>query len=370
MADRDESDGFVVHTLKAGNRHLLNWAFDRPRLLLGVAAIGVAGAIFAAALLPRSFLPPFNEGTLNINIVYSPGISLAESNRLGLAAERLLLGVPEVKSVGRRTGRAELDEHAEGVHSSEIDVYLHPAQRSKEALLTDIRGRLSALPAAINVGQPISHRLDHLLSGIRAEIALKIFGEDPDTLRTVAERFRQQLAGVPGLVDLQVEKQVRIPQLQVRVDPERAALHGSVAALWLAGQPLSVASMVGFITLAGISARNGILKISHYINLALHEGESFERALILRGSLDRLTPLLMTALGAGLALVPLVLGAGEPGTEILHPVAVTILGGLISSTLLDKLVAQLTAPLEKGAIVAVSLTGADDHITQARFTVD
>ncbi|WP_088347056.1 MULTISPECIES: efflux RND transporter permease subunit [Rhodomicrobium] len=504
-ADHDERDGLVVRGLKAGNCHLLGWAFERPRLLVSLAVIGVSGAAVAAAMLPRAFLPPFNEGTLTINVIYNPGISLAESNRLGLAAERLLLGVPDVKSVGRRTGRAELDEHAEGVHSSEIDVDLHASARSKDALLADIRARLALLPASVNVGQPISHRLDHLLSGIRAEIALKIFGEDGDTLRVLAERFRQQLAGVPGLVDLQVEKQVRIPQLQVRVDHERAALHGvspaaltetletlsngrkvsevidgikrfdvvmrlaetdrsagglagllvstpagaiplsliadieetdgpnqilrengqrrivvfgnsdgsdmaaivatirqliaetdlppgytarlegtfqaqedaatliaglsaislaliflvlysryrsavlagiimaniplaligSVAALWLAGQPLSVASMVGFITLAGISARNGILKISHYINLALHEGETFGRALILRGSLERLTPVMMTALCAGLALIPLVMGAGEPGTEILHPVAVTILGGLISSTLLD-----------------------------------
>ncbi len=503
--DHAEHDGLIVRKLKAGNRSLLNWAFDRPVFLVSLAGLAVAGAAYYATLLPRSFLPPFNEGTLTISAIYNPGISLPESHRLGLIAERLLLDVPEVKSVGRRTGRAELDEHAEGVHSSEIDVDLKPSARSKEEILTDIRGRLSALPVAVNVGQPISHRLDHLLSGIRAEIALKIFGEDPDTLRALAERMRQQLASVPGLVDLQVEKQVRIPQLQVRVDYERAALHGiapsaitetletlsngrkvsevidgvkrfdvvmrlaetdrsteglsglllstpagaiplsliadieetdgpnqiqrengqrrivvfgnngggdmatligqirqiiaetalppgytvrlegtfqaqeeaatliaglsiislilifvvlytryrsavlagiimaniplaligSVVALWLADQPLSVASMVGFITLAGISARNGILKISHYINLALHEGETFGRALIVRGSLERLTPVMMTALCAGLALIPLVLGADKPGTEILHPVAVTILGGLISSTILD-----------------------------------
>ncbi|MDX2264763.1 MAG: efflux RND transporter permease subunit [Hyphomicrobiales bacterium] len=503
--DHAEHDGLIVRTLKAGNRGLLNWAFDHPVFLVSFAAMAVAGAAYYATLLPRSFLPPFNEGTLTISAIYNPGISLPESHRLGLIAERLLLEVPEVKSVGRRTGRAELDEHAEGVHSSEIDVDLKPSARSKEEVLADVRGRLSGLPVAVNVGQPISHRLDHLLSGIRAEIALKIFGEDADTLRALAERMRQQLAAVPGLVDLQVEKQVRIPQLQVRVDYERAALHGiapsaitetletlsngrkvsevidgvkrfdvvmrlaetdrsteglsgllvstpagaiplsliadveetdgpnqiqrengqrrivvfgnnsggdmaalvanirqiiattalppgytirlegtfqaqeeaatliaglsgisliliflvlytryrsavlagiimaniplaligSVVALWLADQPLSVASMIGFITLAGISARNGILKISHYINLALHEGETFGRALIVRGSLERLTPVMMTALCAGLALIPLVLGADAPGTEILHPVAVTILGGLISSTMLD-----------------------------------
>jgi heavy-metal exporter, HME family len=505
-AGHDEGDGFLVRRLKTGNRHMLTFAFAHPGLVIGAALAGVGIAAYGAVLLPRAFLPPFNEGTLTINVIYNPGISLSESNRLGLAAERLLLGVPEVKSVGRRTGRAELDEHAEGVHSSEIDVDLHASARPKADVLADLRTRLAMLPASVNVGQPISHRLDHLLSGVRAEIALKVFGDDPDTLRGLAEQFRARLAAVPGLVDLQVEKQVRIPQLQVRIDPERAALHGlspaaltetletltggrkvseivdgarrfdvvmrlaeserstqgiagllvstpagtiplsliadvtetdgpnqilrengrrrivvlangngsadmaviaeairaiiaqtplpsgytaslegtfqaqedaarligalsvislaliflvlysryrsavlaaiimaniplaligSVAALWLAGQPLSVASMVGFITLAGISARNGILKISHYINLALHEGEAFGRVLVIRGSLERLTPVLMTALCAGLALVPLVMAAGEPGSEILHPVAVTILGGLLSSTLLD-----------------------------------
>ncbi len=506
-AAHEADDSFVVRQLKTANRKTLGWAFDHFGYLLSAAVLGAGLAIYAAMLLPRGFLPPFNEGTLTINSVYNPGISLAESNRLGLIAEQLVLQVPEVKSVGRRTGRAELDEHAEGVHSSEIDVDLRQSGRSKDEILADIRERLSALPVAVNVGQPISHRLDHLLSGIRAEVALKIFGPDTDTLRALAERFRQQLSGIPGLVDLQIEKQVRIPQVQIRVDPERAALHGippsaitetletlsngrkvsevidgvkrfevvirladtdrstqglagllvstpagaipvslladieetdgpnqilrengqrrivvfgnsaggdlggivartraviaatplpqgytvqlegtfqaqeeaaaligglslislalmflvlhsryrsailagivmvniplaligSVAALWLAGQPLSVASMVGFITLAGISARNGILKISHYINLALHEGETFGEPLILRGSLERLVPVLMTALCAGLALIPLVIGAGKPGTEILHPVAVTILGGLISSTLLDTL---------------------------------
>ena len=417
------------------------------------------------------------------------------------------MGVPEVTSVGRRTGRAELDEHAEGVHYSEIDVDLKRSQRSKNEIVADIRSRLAVLPASLNVGQPISHRLDHMLSGIRAEIALKIFGDDLDTLRSLAESLRDRLASVRGLADLQVEKQNPIPQLRVEADHSRAALYGitaaaltqalegmsngrtvsqvvtggnrrfdvvirlsdsdrsttglgdlliatpsglvplrlvarveetegpnqifrengqrriavyansdgtrdlaqivadlrrivnetawpqgyttrlegsyqaqeeatlrigilslvslamifivlqsryrspvlaliimgsvplaligSVAALWIAGQPLSVASMIGFVTLAGISTRNGILKISRYINLAMHEGEQFGRDLVIRGSLERLAPVLLTALCAGLALTPLLLGAGEPGREILHPVAVTIFGGLLSSTLLD-----------------------------------
>ncbi|MDO9062095.1 MAG: efflux RND transporter permease subunit, partial [Bradyrhizobium sp.] len=400
----------------------------------------------------------------------------------------------------------ELDEHAEGVHSSDLEVNLEPSSRTKVDVIAEIRSRLAVLPASINVGQPISHRLDHMLSGVRAEVALKIFGDDLDALRAAAEAMRARMAGIPGLTDLQVEKQVLIPQLEIRVDYARAALYGvqpaivieqlsrlsngrvvsrvvdgyrrfdvtmrlpdrlrttqrladllietptgwiparqladiketegpnqilrengrrrvvvlantdgtadmakivesiremtastklpegfytslegtfraqeeasrtigilsllslslvfailynryrsalfalivmgnvplaligAVIALWLTGQPLSVASMVGFITLTGIAARNGILKISHYINLALQEGMPFGRDLVVRGSLERLTPVLMTALAAGAALVPLLIDAAAPGKEILHPVAVTIFGGLISATLLD-----------------------------------
>ncbi|HYH38529.1 MAG TPA: efflux RND transporter permease subunit [Azospirillum sp.] len=502
----EEHDSWLVRRLKAGNARLLGWAFGNPRTLLAAAGAAVLVAAATVPSLPRAFLPAFNEGTLTISMLLNPGISLAESNRVGLAAETLILGVPEVKSVGRRTGRAELDEHAEGVHSSEIDVDLRPSARTRAEILNDIRTRLSALPVSVNVGQPISHRLDHMLSGVRAQIALKIYGEDLDTLRGLAGQLQQRLSGIPGLVDLQIEKQVRIPQVQVVVDYEKAALYGvtpalatelleslsngrvvsevvdgtrrfevtlrlaegdrttgglanllvetpagrvplslfadvdetdgpnqilrengkrrivilgngdggtdmaaivaairaeadrmrlpsgyftslegtfqaqedasrtiaalslvslsmiflvlysryrsavlaliimgnvplaligSVAALWIAGQPLSVASMIGFITLTGISTRNGILKISHYINLVLHEGETFGRAMVVRGSQERLTPVLMTALSAGVALVPLMVGADAPGKEILHPVAVTIFGGLVSATLLD-----------------------------------
>jgi HME family heavy-metal exporter len=501
-----ETESLVVRVLKSGNRRALNFFFNHPWPLIGFIIAAVMGSVYAATLLPRSFLPPFNEGTLTIGALFNPGISLTESNRLGLIAERLIREVPEVVSVGRRTGRAELDEHAEGVHSSELDVDLKHSERSKEEVMADIRSRLATLPMSVNVGQPISHRLDHLLSGVRAEIALKIYGDDLDTLRTLAESFRDKLSRIDGLVDLQIEKQIRIPQLRVAVNYERIALYGitpsavtealeglsngrvvsqilqgnrrfdvvlrlkdadrstqglaklliptpngyiplglvanvteddgpnqiqrengqrrivvlgnsdakrdmakivadirsvvaaeqmpsgyrtslegtfqaqeeaallisllslmslalifvvlytryqstvltliimgnvplaligSIIGLWIAGQPLSVASMIGFITLTGISARNGILKISHYINLALYEGETFGRDHIIRGSLERLTPVLMTALAAGLALIPLLFGAGEPGREILHPVAVTIFGGLISSTLLD-----------------------------------
>ncbi len=508
----EQGDTFVVRTLKAGNRRLLAWAFDRPKTVILSVIAGVMLAALGAFALPRAFLPPFNEGTLLVNLIYNPGISLAESDRLGRIAERIVLGVPEVKSVGRRTGRAELDEHAEGVHNSELDIDLKRSARPKEEVYAEIRRRLEVLPVAVAIGQPIAHRLDHMQSGVRAQIAVKIFGDDLDTLRTLAGTLQSRLQGVPGLVDLQVEKQVLIPQLKVTPDYERASLYGitpaaltegleglsngrvvsqivegnrrfevvmrisdanrstagledllistpagfvplgmlakieegdgpnqilrengqrrivvqangdgvrdmaaiiadvrriiaetqlprgyltalegtfkaqeeatlvigalslislalmfmvlyqryqspvlaaiilaniplaligSVVGLWWAGQPLSVASMIGFITLAGITARNGILKISHYINLVLFEGEKFGRDLIVRGSLERLTPVLMTALSAGLALIPLLYGAGEPGREILHPVAVTIFGGLVSATLIDTFLTPL-----------------------------
>jgi len=506
MRRLEAHEGGLVRVLKRGNAALLRWALPRPRQLMVGVGLAVLAAGVGATLLPRAFLPPFNEGTLTINTAFNPGISLAESNRVGLIAERLVMLVPEVKAVGRRTGRAELDEHAEGVHSSEIEVDLHPGGRGKDAIIADIRDRLAVLPMAVNVGQPISHRLDHMLSGVRAQIAVKVFGEDLDTLRGVAETIRARMAAVAGVVDLQVEKQVRIPQLEISIDYGRAALYGvqpaaiteqlerlsngrvvsrlvdgnrrfdvvvrlpdavrttqgladllietpfgwvpvralaevretdgpnqilrengkrrlvvlanaaggsdmaaiiaairgalagmalpegvftslegtfqaqeeasrtiaalsavsllmvfailysryrsavlalivmgsvplaligSVAALWLAGQPLSVASMIGFITLTGIAARNGILKISHYVNLAIQEGMPFGPELVVRGSLERMTPVLMTALSAGVALVPLMIDASAPGKEILHPVAVTIFGGLVSATLLD-----------------------------------
>ncbi len=503
-----EHESPLVRTLKRGNRAMLDWAFGRARTLMSVALVGIVLAVVAASALPRAFLPPFNEGTLTINLLFQPGISLAESHRVGFIAEKLILEVPEVKSAARRTGRAELDEHAEGVHSSEIEVDLTPSGRTKNEIINDLRARLAILPVATNIGQPISHRLDHMLTGVRAEIALKLFGEDLDTMRSLAEALRERLAGVPGLVDLQVERQVRIPQLEILVNYQKAALYGlqpaqiteqleslsngrlvsrlidgnrrfdlivrlsdrdrttqgladllietpsgwvplrqvaevkeadgpnqilrenskrrivvlansdgerdmaaivadirrevatanlpvgffislegtfqaqeesmraigmlslislamvfallysryrsllfvaiimgsvplaligSVIALWWAGQPLSVASMIGFITLTGIATRNGILKISHYINLAIHDRMGFGPELVMRGSLERMTPVLMTALSACVALIPLMIDAHAPGKEILYPVAITIFGGLISATLLDAL---------------------------------
>ncbi len=505
MKNLAEHESPIVRVLKRWQLKGLEWCFERPTFVIGLPVVAVAAAVASAAFLPRAFLPSFNEGTVLVSVSLQPGISLAESDRIGRLAETLIAKVPEVHSVGRRTGRAELDEHAEGVHTSELDVDLKRSDRSRETVLADIRSRLSVLPASITVGQPIAHRLDHMLSGVRAQIALKIYGDDYDTLRSLAADIETRLKRIPGIVDLQTEKQVRIPELQVRVDYEKAkryglnpsaitekletlsngrvvsevidqnkrfdvvlrlsdadrttralgemliespagriplknvadvietdgpnqilrensrrriavlantdgsdmariieaaraeisaaplpqgyftrlegqfqaqeeasqliallsvvslllifvvlytryrstalaliimgnvplALIGSIAALWITGQPFSVASAIGFITLTGIATRNGILKISHYINLVLFEGERFGREMVIRGTLERLTPVLMTALAAGIALVPLMIGADEPGKELLSPVAITIFGGLVTATVLD-----------------------------------
>ena len=216
----------LVRKLKAWDTRLLAWSFRHDQLLLAGAALAVGLAAVAAAQFPRSFLPPFNEGTLTVNVLLNPGTSLEASNRIGTLAEQLALQVPEVVRVGRRTGRAELDEHAEGVHYTEMDVDLHTSQRPREAVVQELRARLAVLPASVSVGQPISHRLDHLLSGVRAQIALKVYGDDLDTLRGLAEGLRGRLAAIPGVADLQVEKQVLIPQLKIRLDYDAAARHG------------------------------------------------------------------------------------------------------------------------------------------------
>jgi len=486
----------------------LQLVLDKPRAALASAGAAVVLAAVAVPFFPTTFLPPFNEGTLLVGLRLNPGVTLTESSALARQAEILVKQVPEVVHVGRRSGRAELDEHAEGVHVSELDVGIKPAgelTRSMDEVRADIRARLANLPASIEVGQPISHRIDHMLSGVRSQIAIKIFGEDLDVLRGQADALRSRLANIQGIADLQIEKQVLAPQIKVRVDyaaaaqyglsgsqvlstlqslvegervtqimeggrrfalvvrlPESArsleglgqmlietpsgrvplskialiedadgpnqisrdngkrrivisanasgrplsevivdirkvvsesrlpegyfitlggqfqaqeeasrliallsvisvvlmfvvlysryksvvlsglimvniplALVGAVLGLWLSGQPLSVAALIGFITLAGISVRNGILKVSHYINLMRFEGEAFNTQLILRGSLERLSPVLMTALVTAFALAPLLFEAERPGTEVLHPVAVVIFSGLISSTLLD-----------------------------------
>lgn len=511
MPQLERPESPLVRKLKGWDQRLLAWSFARTTPIFAAAVIATLLAMASVPFLPRAFLPAFNEGSLVLSLMFEPGTALETSNRMGAIAEDLIREVPEVVKVGRRTGRAELDEHAEGVHSSEIDVNLKAIDRDREAVMADIRSRLSMLPASVAVGQPISHRLDHLLSGVRAQLVVKVFGGDAETLRTLGEQVRQALAAVPGLVDVSTEKQVLIPQIKVRLDYRKAAQHGiapgealqalqllsdgtreaqlidgarrfdvvlrlpdearapqqlerimlegangpiplsaiatvemsdgpnqigrensrrrfvvyantdgrdmgaiveavreatarlampkgyfvqlegqfeaqeqatrliallslvslsmmflvlysryrsaalagviminipfaligSVIAMWIAGVSLSVASMVGFVTLTGISSRNGILKISHYLNLCRNEGEAFGRPMIVRGSLERLTPVLMTALVAAFALLPLLFAADAPGKEILHPVAVVIFGGLISSTLLDTVLTPL-----------------------------
>lgn len=504
------ADGWLVRKLKeCDRRYILHTALNRPKSVIAAAAMIVVLSFALFPLMGRQFLPDFNEGTATINVLAAPGTSLTQSNRIAALAESLLLRVPEVSSVGRRTGRAEQDEHAEGLHYSELDVDFRPSVRSREEILEDIRRLLSEIPGiAVSVGQPISHRLDHLLSGVRAQIAIKIFGDELEALRRLAGEVYQLLITIPGIVDLQVEKQVLIPQVQIKVDREKAkvygvrvgelnellevALNGAVVSQILDGQrvyelvvrypegvrgdvsalrkllvdthsgrrvPLSlladiqtvkgpntinrenvrrrivvsanvagsdlgtvvgqvedlvqaqvklppgysisfegqfqsqreaarliavlsaltlavmflvlyahfrstalvlqillniplacvgaliltyfmvgtvsVATMVGLITLCGIATRNTIMMISHYLHLMMNEGEAFTHEMIVRGSLERLVPVMMTALTAGLALIPLVIAAGEPGKEILFPVAVVILGGLVSSTLMD-----------------------------------
>ncbi|HPW29617.1 MAG TPA: efflux RND transporter permease subunit, partial [Rhodoferax sp.] len=508
MRSLNHGDTKLLAWLKRGYRSSLQRVLNAPKPALVAAGLAVLLAAVAVPFFAKTFLPPFNEGTLLVGLRLNPGVTLAESSALAQQAEKLVKQVPEVTHVGRRSGRAELDEHAEGVHVSELDVGLKPASeltRSMDGISADIRARLVNLPASIGIGQPISHRIDHMLSGVRSQIAIKIFGDDLDTLRGQADLLQSKLAAVPGIADLEIEKQVLAPQIKVRVDyaaaaqygvptpqilatlqslvegekvtqivegsrrfalvvrlPESArsveglgnillqtpngavplfkvatiedgdgpnqisrddgkrrivlsanaqgralseivedirkvvaesklpegyfitlggqfqaqeeasklvgllsivslvlmfvvlysryqsvtlsalimvniplALVGAVLGLWLSGQPLSVAALVGFITLAGISVRNGILKVSHYINLMRIEGEEFDHKMIVRGSLERLSPVLMTALVTAFALAPLLFEAERPGTEILHPVAVVIFSGLISSTLLD-----------------------------------
>jgi CzcA family heavy metal efflux pump len=501
----------VVRRLKSAYRSTLAIVLRRPKLVIGVAFILFLITLATLPFMGRAFLPEFNEGTLTINAVTLPGTSLEESNQLGQMVESVLLSFPEVKSTARRTGRAELDEHAQGVEAAEIDVGLNMQKRSKEEFLQELRRALTAVPGMnITIGQPISHRIDHMLSGTRANIAVKIFGDDLRRLRTVAQQVRDSMAKVPGIVDLSIEQQTDIPILRVQFDRERIArvglkveevaeavetvflgkavsrvlegqrsfdlvvraeeanrqnleavratlidtplggkvplallaevkkdlgpntisredvqrkivvssnvtgrdlqsvvrdiqqnvtknvslpkgyyveyggqfesaeeasqtigllsvlviggivllltaalrslrdaliilvnlplaLIGGIFGIFLSGGVLSVASLIGLITLFGIAARNGIMMVSHIRHLMEEEGESFEGA-VERGALERLSPILMTALCAGLALLPLVLRGGEPGSEILTPMAIVILAGLFSSTALNMIV--------------------------------
>ncbi|MFN9676091.1 MAG: efflux RND transporter permease subunit, partial [Betaproteobacteria bacterium] len=221
MKNLDHGDTKVLAWLKARYRSSLQGVLDRPKAALAAAGAAVLVAAAAVPFFPTTFLPPFNEGTLLIGLRLNPGVTLTESSALARQAEVLVKQVPEVTHVGRRSGRAELDEHAEGVHVSELDVGLKPTAeltRSMDEIKADIRKRLVNLPAALEIGQPISHRIDHMLSGVRSQIAIKIFGEDLDALRGQADALRAKLAAIPGIADLQIEKQVLAPQIKVRID--------------------------------------------------------------------------------------------------------------------------------------------------------
>ncbi|MCE7923041.1 MAG: efflux RND transporter permease subunit [Haliscomenobacteraceae bacterium CHB4] len=502
----------LVTWLKRQDLKLLNFGLTHPRTVISAAAALVIGSLLMVTRFGTEFLPPFNEGSFTVNLYAPAGTSLEESNKIGTVAEQLILRVPDVQYTARRTGRAELDEHVEPVSNSEIEVELREGTRPRTEVVADIRKQLGNLAGvSVSIGQPISHRLDHLLSGVRAQVAIKVFGEDLTELRALAGQVKEAVETVPGAVDVQVERLVLVPQLTIRLDrdalqrygmqtgevardlevlyggkvvsqildgqktfdlvlravaedrenlenirntqihtPEgvliplesiahieyekgintvshengqrrivvsanvqgrdlgstvaemqRAvaekvkmpqgyfleyggqfeaqkdasrligilsifaflgiflvlyahfrswrivaqvmlniplALVGSVAAVWLTGGTFSVATLVGFITLTGIASRNGIMMISHYLHLLEHEGEQFDKKMIVRGSLERLVPVLMTALVAALALIPLTLDAQAAGKEILYPVATVILGGLLSSTLLDMIV--------------------------------
>ncbi len=505
-------DGWLARTLKVRFARVLPGALDHPTLVMATAAALLVVAVFALTHAGTAFLPEFHEGSLTIQANTLPGTSLAKSDQIGRRVEQIMLAEPEVVATARRTGRAELDEHVQGVEAAEIDVGLRDTARPRAELLAALRRGFSTLPGTnVTIGQPISHRIDHMLSGTRANIAVKVFGDDLSTLRRLGERVRGAVSRVPGVVDLSLEQQMDIPfvrfvlnrtaiaryglhardvgeaietsfagarvgrifdrgtafDLVVKLDPSTSgdferiadlpidtpasgqvpirvladvrreeganmilrenvqrriviscnvagrdlgsviddirsniaqsvpmpagyrveyggqfesqqsasrrlavlfvgvvaglfmllvlafgrardalivmvnlplALIGGVAGVFLSGGVLSVASMIGFITLFGIATRNGIMLVSHIQHLMNEEGVTDFREAVERGAHERLVPILMTAMAAGLALIPLALGGGKTGSEIQTPMAIVILCGLITSTLLNMIV--------------------------------
>jgi CzcA family heavy metal efflux pump len=505
-------EGWLARTLKARFSGMLPHALDHPGMVIGAALVLLVVAGAAITRMGTAFLPEFHEGSLTIQANTLPGTSLAKSDEIGRRVEQILLAEPEVIATARRTGRAELDEHVQGVEAAEIDVGLRETNRTRDELLASLRRGFSTLPGTnVTIGQPISHRIDHMLSGTRANIAIKVFGDDLSTLRRLGEHVRDAVSRVPGVVDLSLEQQMDIPfvrfvlnrqavaryglhtddvaeaietsfagaivgrifdrgtafDLVVKFDPQSStdferiadlpvdtptagpvpirmladvrreegpnmilrenvqrriviscnvsgrdlgsvindirttvaqaapmpagyrveyggqfesqrsatnrlavlgvgvlaglfmllvlalgesrdavltmvnlplALIGGVAGVFLAGGVLSVASMIGFITLFGIATRNGIMLISHIQHLMQVEGVTDFREAVVRGAEERLVPILMTAMAAGLALIPLALGGGKTGSEIQTPMAIVILCGLTTSTLLNMFV--------------------------------
>lgn len=506
-----ERDGFILRGIKWVGDKVIRFSLTVPRFNLAVTAVLVVLAGMFLMTLERDFLPPFNEGAVQLNVGLPPGTSLATSNNISSRVETRLREIEDIEGFIRRTGRAELDEHAEGVNMSEFILELDPeSPRSREEQLEEIREAMADIPGIVTaVEQPIAHLISHMISGVKAQIGIKIYGDDLDLLRRKASEFEAAMKSVPGVKDLLVEPQVIIPQLRIGLDRDKLLLYGlsavevndfietalngqvvsevligqrtfdlmlrldedyrenmqtlkrltidladggkvplesvaniyesggpntinredvrrrivlqcnvsergvvdvvqdiqkkvqsvveslppgyfvqysgqfesqqsasrvigilfavslvgvflvlntmfrsvnlslqvmmalpmafigSVIALVITGQTLTVAAMVGFISLAGIASRNGILLLNHYLHLVQHEGEGWTKEMIVRAGLERLAPVLMTALTSGIGLVPLVMAAGEPGKEILYPIATVILGGLISSTLLD-----------------------------------
>ena len=508
-----------VRAMKVRYEQLLMRVLDGPkRAILIATGVLVVLTLVLFFNLGRSFLPSFNEGSFTINVSTLPGVSFEESDRIGEQAERLLLQVPEVKDVARKTGRAELDEHALGVNTSEMEVPFELKDRSKEEVMADIRSKLRTLPGVnVEIGQPISHRIDAMLSGTKAGIAIKVFGPDLTTLHSIGLQIQQATRSIDGVTDLNVEQQVERPQLVIRprrlllasngitlpqfaayvnaalggevvsqvqdggktfdltvrmadedinsidhirnmlidtadgrqvclsdvadifssagpntISRENAqrklvvsanaqgrdlrsvvnemrqsietnvklpdgyrveyggqfeseasasrlllglsvvsivvillllylqfrswkqsvvvllnlplALIGGVLALVVTGGVVSIPAIIGFISLFGMATRGGMLLVDRYNELARH-GLS-RREVVLRGSLDRLLPILMTALSSGLALIPLALGSSLPGNEIQSPMAQVMLGGLLTSTLLNLIIVPLMAPLK------------------------
>ncbi len=509
-----ENDGFVLRVLKAIADKVMALSLKLAWPILALAFTGVLIAGWGMFRLESDFLPPFNEGAVQINVVLPPGTSLAKSNQVAARVERRLQEINDIDAFVRKTGRAELDEHAEGVNVTEFVATIDPhTERSREEVIDEISEAMADIPGIVTaVEQPLAHLISHMLSGVKAQVAIKLYGDDLDVLRREAKKMEATISGIEGVRDLQVEQQVNIPQLRieanqyrleqyglrrqeinefvetamqgevvsevldgqrtfdllVRLDEEYRedlgalrrlvlelpgggttkledvaniyessgpntinreqvrrriivqcnvsgrglvdvvedirdrlkpieanlptgyfteysgqfesqqsasrmiailfmismagmffvlykmfgsanlslqvmialpmAFIGSVAALYITEQTLTVASMVGFISLCGIASRNGILLINHYLHLVKYEGESWSKQMIIRAGKDRLAPVLMTALTSGIGLVPLAMAAGEPGKEILYPVATVIIGGLITSTLLEFLV--------------------------------
>ena len=511
--EKKKEESWLVRNLQILYRNSLQKVIEWKKLVLGLSVAALMITIFLMGQLGRSFLPEFNEGSLMIAAVSLPGISLEKSNEIGIAVEEILLTIPEIEKTTRRTGRAELDEHAQGVNAAEIDVPFTLVDRDREEFLSDVRKKLKGVSGAmITIGQPISHRIDHMLSGTRANIAIKIFGTDLNRMFSLANRVSSEIEGIDGLVDISVEQQIEIPQIQIKakrnmlnhygisvgelnefvdvafagekvadvyedtrtfdlvlrfdeahrgsaeairnslIDTHNGekvplsmvaevistagpntinrenvqrkivvsanvagrdqrstveeiqqaisaninlpedyrieyggqfeaeqkasrtlllasllafliiflllfqefknmkiasiilinlplALIGGVLTVWLSSGILSIPSIIGFITLFGIATRNGILLVSRY-NALLDEGKTVLVAVI-EGSVDRLSPILMTALTAGFAFIPLAIAGDLPGNEIQSPMAKVILGGLLSSTLLNVFVIPL-----------------------------